>query len=134
MRMQTLRPPPTTPTGNKGRHMGGFPNPLSYFTRVLSSTLFPRAYSRVSTRLERKLTMAYTSTVGEDAVGETPKWMRGFRSLKSLVITGNSNFRIESLTDEQLEDIGGVEYRALRLLSYVLAFVRLSSHSLLPHN
>lgn len=35
----------------------------------------------------------------------------------------NSAFHIESLTDEQLEELGGTEYRALRWLSYVVPLV-----------
>lgn len=37
----------------------------------------------------------------------------------------NSNFRMESLTGDQLEEIGGVEYRAVNLLCYLLPGVRI---------
>jgi len=46
--------------------------------------------------------------------------------LASLVVGRNSRFFTEELDDEELEQIGGVEYRALRLLSYAVAAVSLS--------
>jgi hypothetical protein len=39
------------------------------------------------------------------------------------VVGRNSRFFTEELDDEDLEKIGGVEYRALRLLSYAVAAV-----------
>jgi hypothetical protein len=44
-------------------------------------------------------------------------------TLASLVVGRNSRFFTEELDDEDLEKIGGVEYRALRLLSYAVAAV-----------
>jgi len=49
------------------------------------------------------------------------RWMPD--TLASLVVGRNSRFFTEELDDEQLEQIGGVEYRALRLLSYAVAAV-----------
>ncbi|KAF9040136.1 hypothetical protein BJ165DRAFT_360136 [Panaeolus papilionaceus] len=37
-----------------------------------------------------------------------------------LVVSRNSDFHTETLSDEQLENVGGAEYRALRLLSYAV--------------
>lgn len=42
-----------------------------------------------------------------------------------LVIGRNSLFHTDKLVDEQLKEIGGVEYRALSLLSYLVALVSL---------
>jgi len=55
------------------------------------------------------------------------RWMPD--TLASLVVGRNSRFFTEELDDEELEQIGGVEYRALRLLSYAVAAVSLSSLS-----
>ncbi|OBZ78732.1 hypothetical protein A0H81_00276 [Grifola frondosa] len=41
-------------------------------------------------------------------------------NLRGLVIGRNSDFNTEYLSDEQLEELGGLEYRALRLLSYLV--------------
>ena len=55
------------------------------------------------------------------------RWMPD--TLASLVVGRNSRFFTEELDDEELEQIGGVEYRALRLLSYVVAAVSPLAHS-----
>lgn len=47
-----------------------------------------------------------------------------------LTVGRNSFFHTDYLTDEQLEEIGGVEYRALRLLSYLVAFVSIHTMGL----
>ncbi len=65
------------------------------------------------------MTMPYTSTLEP---GRT-KWL-DFK----LDMGRNSNFYTETLTDEQLEKIGGAEYRALRVLSYLVPTVRAPAH------
>jgi hypothetical protein len=62
------------------------------------------------------MTLPYTATL---VAKETP-WL----SFDGLVVGRNSAFRTETLTADQLEFIGGVEYRALRLLSYFIPLVR----------
>ena len=57
-----------------------------------------------------------------------PRWMPD--TLASLVVGRNSRFFTEELDDEELEQIGGVEYRALRLLSYAVAAVSLPAYQL----
>lgn len=71
----------------------------------------------------------YTSTgngENDDASSEsgiseflTAKWLE----FSGLIVNRNSDFRTDSLSDEQLESIGGVEYKALRLLSYLVPAV-----------
>jgi hypothetical protein len=56
-----------------------------------------------------------------DIVTGAARWMPD--TLASLVVGRNSRFFTEELDDEELELIGGVEYRALRLLSYAVAAV-----------
>jgi hypothetical protein len=43
--------------------------------------------------------------------------------IDKLVIWRNSDFRTETLSDEQLEELGGAEYKALTMLSYVVPVV-----------
>jgi hypothetical protein len=57
----------------------------------------------------------------ESLVTSAARWMPD--TLASLVVGRNSRFFTEELDDEDLEKIGGVEYRALRLLSYAVAAV-----------
>ncbi|KAJ7066538.1 potassium transporter [Mycena amicta] len=95
------------PENQKFQGFGGFPGPLT-----LAKRLFKRGAPTTFRKLERKLTMPYVSTL---EAKEVP-WL----SFDGLVVGRNSAFRTETLTDEQLEDIGGVEFRALKLLSYLI--------------
>ncbi|KAJ8090446.1 hypothetical protein PM082_019044 [Marasmius tenuissimus] len=85
---------------------GGFPGPIELANRLIQR-MAPRTYRK----LERKMTMPYTQTLEK----EKTKWLNF-----DLDVGRNSNFRIDELTDEQLEEIGGVEYMALRYLSYLV--------------
>lgn len=62
--------------------------------------------------------MPYTTTLNAHDTVKNP-WL-GF---DGLVVGRNSDFHTETLSDEQLEKIGGAEYRALRLLSYLVPLV-----------
>ncbi|KAK7029888.1 potassium transporter [Favolaschia claudopus] len=86
---------------------GGFPTPTTLLKKLLKRGA-PKTYRN----LERKMTMPYTETLTAKKV----PWL----SFDGLVVGRNSAFRTETLTDEQLETLGGVEYRALRLLSYLV--------------
>lgn len=92
---------------------GGFPGPVTLAKRAIKHTL-PTTYRKV----ERKLTMPYTTTLNAHDTVKNP-WL-GF---DGLVVGRNSDFHTETLSDEQLEKIGGAEYRALRLLSYLVPLV-----------
>lgn len=91
----------------KYRGLGGFPGPLELADKVIKF-----AAPATHRRLERKLTMPTITTLEEKSV----PWLE----FDGLVVGRNSNFHTESLTDNQLEEIGGAEYRALRLLSYLV--------------
>lgn len=97
----------------KYRGLGGFPGPLE-----LADKVFKFAAPATHRKLERKFTIPTTITLEEKSV----PWL-GF---DGLVVGRNSNFHTESLTDNQLEEIGGAEYRALRLLSYLVPAVSMS--------
>ncbi|KAH9891144.1 TrkH-domain-containing protein [Cubamyces lactineus] len=91
---------------NKDQGLGGFPGPWT-LTKRIARKLFPRLYAR----LEK-------FGVRERSPSKDMKWLSD--SLKGLVIGRNSEFHTEELTDEQLEELGGIEYRALRMLSYIV--------------
>ncbi|KAJ7325565.1 potassium transporter [Mycena albidolilacea] len=95
------------PENKKFEGKGGFPGPLT-----LAKALLKRGAPTTYRKLERKMTMPYTETLTATQV----PWI----SFDGLVIGRNSAFRTETLSDDQLEFIGGVEYRALRLLSYAI--------------
>jgi hypothetical protein len=98
------------PENKKFEGKGGFPGPLT-----LTKALLKRGAPTTYRKLERKMTMPYTETL---TAAQVP-WI----SFDGLVIGRNSAFRTETLSDDQLEFIGGVEYRALRLLSYAIPLV-----------
>lgn len=53
-------------------------------------------------------------------VVKAARWLK----FDGLLVGRNSKFQIDELSDEQLEQIGGIEYRALRWLTYLVPFVR----------
>jgi hypothetical protein len=105
-------PHTTSPTSHhaKDQGFGGFPGPVQLINRFAR-----RAAPRTYTKLERKLTVTSFQTLDENQA----KWL----SFSGLIVQRNSDFRVDSLTDDQLEQVGGAEYRALRLLSYLVPAV-----------
>ncbi|TFK27262.1 TrkH-domain-containing protein [Coprinopsis marcescibilis] len=100
---------------------GGYPGPLHIMNQVAKRAA-PRAYGR----LERKFTIASHQTIDESQVS----WL----NFSGLIVNRNSDFRTETLSDDQVEQLGGAEYRALRLLSYLVpayfVFCQLISYTL----
>ncbi|KAI0762545.1 TrkH-domain-containing protein [Fomes fomentarius] len=91
----------------KDQGLGGFPGPFQ-LSRKIARKYFPNTY--------RKLTMM--APVEIPKTRKQIKWLPG--TLKDLVIGRNGEFNTEELTDEQLEELGGIEYKALTLLSYLV--------------
>ena len=102
------------PEHTKDQKFGGFPGPLQLVNR-----LFKRAAPRAHDKFERTMSMDTYMTLQSQSV----PWL----NFDGLVVGRNSNFHTESLTDEELEDVGGAEYRALRLLSILVPSVSLRS-------
>ncbi|KAK7687989.1 hypothetical protein QCA50_008359 [Cerrena zonata] len=91
----------------KDQGNGGFPGPIQ-----VSMKFARRYFPKMAERLENLL----KSTGG----GKSMKQLQN--QFSSLIIGRNSHFNTDELTDEELEELGGLEYRALRLLSYLVAF------------
>jgi hypothetical protein len=66
-------------------------------------------------KLERKMTIASHQTLDENKTS----WL----NFSGLVVGRNSDFHTETLSDDQVEQLGGAEYMALRLLSYLVPAV-----------
>ncbi|KAF8153943.1 potassium transporter [Crassisporium funariophilum] len=101
---------PGSPGGRsqkKYQGLGGFPSVVDLVGQSIK-IVAPNTYRRV----QRKMTMPTVTTLDET---KTP-WL----NISGLVVGRNSDFHTETLTDEELEDVGGAEYRALRLLSYLV--------------
>ncbi|KAK0209988.1 potassium transporter [Desarmillaria ectypa] len=99
-------PPDRDTYGNTHGLCSDVPGPVQVFKKI-----FKRSAPGVYRKFQRKMTTPYTSTL---EAGRT-KWLNF-----DLDVGRNSNFHTETLTDEQLEMIGGAEYRALRVLSYLV--------------
>jgi len=108
--------------------LGGFPGPITLVVNAVQR-MMPRTYRK----LERKLTLPYTTTLNALHSSLEPtqnKHIASWLKFDGLTVGRNSFFHTHSLTDEQLEEIGGVEYRALRLLSYLIAFASIDNNGL----
>lgn len=94
------------PVKRKDQNMGGFPGPFELFARSARAAM-PRVYRWITT-----LPILHSN---EDTAR---RWHSiGFDGLS---IGRNSHFNTELLSDEELEALGGIEYRALRALSYIV--------------
>lgn len=97
-------------TARKADADGGFPGPVHLINRFAR-----RAVPGVYNKLERKLTVTSFQTIDE----KNTSWL----NFSGLVVGRNSDFHTETLSDDQVEELGGAEYRALRLLSYLVPVV-----------
>lgn len=101
----------------KDQNLGGFPGPFQLF-RLFLQKFAPRVYDHA----HRWFTVlpGYTGTGGTEA-GKSMKWLS--QNLSGLMVGRNGDFNTDELTDDQLEELGGLEYRALRALSYIVMIV-----------
>ncbi|WVQ96961.1 hypothetical protein IAU59_004070 [Kwoniella sp. CBS 9459] len=118
------------PTGHKNTGYGGFPTPLEIIRELMPQKAKAKLAQPVR-KLELITHPTYTpvpesqkhgrheESWAEAIKGSVAKWMP--EGLGGLVVGRNSRFWTEELDDEELEQIGGVEYRGLRLLSYLVA-------------
>ncbi|WVF71000.1 hypothetical protein IAT40_005796 [Kwoniella sp. CBS 6097] len=118
------------PSGHKNTGYGGFPTPLE-----IIRDLMPQKAKAKLAHPVRKLELVTHPTYApipeshrhggheeswaEAIKGSVAKWMP--EGLGGLIVGRNSRFWTEELDDEELEQIGGVEYRGLRLLSYLVS-------------
>ncbi|KAF8647560.1 hypothetical protein AX16_006617 [Volvariella volvacea WC 439] len=97
---------PDATTSRKYEDFGGFPGIAQLAAGALKVTA-PHTYRKI----QRKASVMVPAKIE----AEKTSW------LNFDMLTGrNSDFHTDELSDEELEDIGGVEYRALRLLSYLV--------------
>lgn len=87
----------------------------------IASWLFHKAAPKLQQNLTRSMTMPRTTTINSPT--SQSQNGRGVPYLTfDAAVTGNSAF--QRLTNEQVDELGGVEYRALTMLLYVVAGVR----------
>ncbi|KAK8865627.1 hypothetical protein IAR55_000772 [Kwoniella newhampshirensis] len=119
------------PLSHKHTGYGGFPTPLellgSYIPQKTKQKLArpvrrmalvtPPAYA-ISPASHMHMHHGHEESWADTVKGSVAKWMP--EGLTGLVVGRNSRFWTEELEDEELEQIGGVEYRALKLLSHLV--------------
>lgn len=117
------------PFGHKNTGYGGFPSLLHIFHHFLPERAKQRLYRPVR-RVGIVMHPTYAHEFENGHAGHEESWSEAIRGsvakwmpegLQGLVIGRNSRFWTEELDDEELEQIGGVEYRALKLLSSIVS-------------
>ncbi|WVF70581.1 hypothetical protein IAT40_005373 [Kwoniella sp. CBS 6097] len=132
-RTYSLRPTVSNKPDTKLSGFGGFPTPLEIGKKV-----FRKAFPEASHALTQSLTMGRTTTM----VGRTSTIARSNTIVPTNTMAGRGsiaasgtekevpyisfaavigrNSRFHDLTQEQMDELGGVEYRALRVLLYIV--------------
>jgi hypothetical protein len=109
---------PSARRTTKHSGFGGFPMP-----HEIVKNLFSRFFPKLQRKLARSMTLprihTLTSNHGEGVVGAKPAPYISFDA----IVGRNSAF--QQLTKEQQDELGGVEYRALRALLWIVAGVGL---------
>ncbi|KAI0767347.1 TrkH-domain-containing protein [Fomes fomentarius] len=117
-------PPPTAPTGED--EFGGFPGPQAIINRALW-----KISPRLQRRLKRTLTVPRTETLiprEGGAVFAPDGPVKPVPYLSFSAIVRQSTFH--GLTQENIEELGGVEYRALTALMWIIPLYYLGSLSI----
>jgi hypothetical protein len=106
--------------------LGGFGNPLEWFMKLLNYW-FP-SFKR---NLQRTLTTPLSPVLLVPDQGEVPPGARPVSYLRFYARVGH-NSRFIGLSDDDYEELGGVEYRALTVLLWIVSgvspFFLLSTH------
>jgi hypothetical protein len=97
------------------RDMGGFPSPWS-----IIGSLFTKVFPGLRRKITRTVTIPATVSLAPGHENEPGSKYAPYLSFKARV-GPNSTFRL--LTSDQLEEIGGAEYRALNALLWIVAGV-----------
>ncbi|ORX40999.1 cation transport protein-domain-containing protein [Kockovaella imperatae] len=94
---------------------GGFPTPFELIRSAVEH-VFPKA----SSGLGKSLTMPRTSTIGgRGTIAPGDSTTREVPYI-SFTATVGRNSRFTGLTEEQMDELGGVEYRALKVLLFIV--------------
>ncbi|KAF8633452.1 hypothetical protein AX17_004621 [Amanita inopinata Kibby_2008] len=98
----------------KNRGFGGFPMPFEIFRSILN-----RFFPKLKVKLTRTVTVPRTTSLVSNRT-EAPPGVKTVPYITFDALVGrNSDFPL--LTSEQLEEIGGVEYRAINALLWIIA-------------
>ncbi|KAI0079232.1 hypothetical protein K474DRAFT_1659278 [Panus rudis PR-1116 ss-1] len=98
----------------KHRGFGGFPMP-----HEIISKLFSRAFPKLERTLTRTVTIPRTQTIASQRDGQAPPGAKLVPYVSFDAVVGR-NSKFHRLTREQLEELGGVEYRSLTALLWIV--------------
>ena len=90
----------------------------------LLARLFGRAFPKLERKLTRTITIPRTRTLASER-GAVPPGSRPVPYITFEAVVGRNSV-FQALTGEQLEELGGVEYRALTALLWIVALVGIS--------
>ncbi|BEI89225.1 uncharacterized protein CcaverHIS019_0205870 [Cutaneotrichosporon cavernicola] len=111
-RTYSLRPQNSTLVDPRYTGFGGFPTPLHLLRKG-----FRKAFPRAATKFHETVTMPRTNTVtGRDSIDSGDGRHVPYISFSAAV---GRNSKFKGLTEEQMDELGGVEYRALKLLFWI---------------
>jgi hypothetical protein len=113
-RTYSLRPSVSRKPDTKNSGFGGFPTPFE-IVKSLVNKFAPNA-SRTLTKtltMPRAATFSGRDTMTSGGVDKEVPYI-------SFAATVGRNSRFTGLTEEQMDELGGVEYRALRVLLYIV--------------
>jgi hypothetical protein len=124
-RTYSLRPVTSRKQDTRMSGFGGFPTPFE-----IARTLVDKFAPNASRTLTKTLTMPRTATIGPTStMGRRDTGFTGEDTMVSeapyitFAATVGRNSRFTGLTEEQMDELGGVEYRALRVLLYIVVGV-----------
>lgn len=86
------------------------------------SDMADRFFPKFKRRLTRTVTIPVTTSLISHRVGEAPAGTKAVPYISFDAVVGR-NSRFHLLTHDQLEELGGVEYRALNALLWIVAGV-----------
>lgn len=109
----------TKPYSTRDRNFGGFPGPLTIISRLLDK-LFPNFRSKLDRSVTMPYTHTYTSQPGGTIGGLGSRGKHAPYISFDAIVGRNSVFK--DLTDDQIDELGGAEYLALKILTIVLIF------------
>ena len=124
-RTYSLRPSVTRQKDTRLSGFGGFPTPFE----ILHSAAL-KVFPKASQGLTKTMSLPRTSTIGGRGTIE-PNDRTETKEVPyiSFTATVGRNSRFTGLTEDQMNELGGVEYRALKVLLWIVVGVRLLSVS-----
>ncbi|TIA73200.1 hypothetical protein E3P92_00492 [Wallemia ichthyophaga] len=109
----------TKPYSTRDRDFGGFPTPITLVSRLVDR-FFPNLRSKLDKSVTIPHTHTFTSQAGGTVGGPGSRGKYAPYISFDAIVGRNSVFK--DLSDDQIDELGGAEYLALKILTIVLIF------------